>query len=206
MCLWKQVSHAWKLRNTVSQQLLSPLADFSIHRNLLYKLQEKPNFLDDIGRFALWRTVESTWSTKNKVKLKYFHFILSQIGVHLPSESWAASGTTCCSISCQISYTNLIDDFKKNPQFFKTIPPTKPKAEPQGAELCCSSSAQSSKDLQTSKTSSERRTNSPSAESSHQGSRSELQSAVHNGKLLQISVTATIQTTLKMLRVAQVKF
>ena len=31
------------------------------------------------------------WCTKNKIKLKYFHFLLSQIALHLSSESRAAT-------------------------------------------------------------------------------------------------------------------
>lgn len=41
------------LRNTISQQRLSSLANFSVHRDLLCKLQKQPDFLDDIiDRFA----------------------------------------------------------------------------------------------------------------------------------------------------------
>ena len=87
------------------------------------------------------------------------------------------------SVHFKVTVVRLVGDQDKNPQLLKIITLTvKPTAVPQGAEPS-SSSALSSTDLPTSTSSSERpprRTISPSARSSRQGSRSKSQSPVGN--------------------------
>ena len=64
----------WELRNTISQQWLSPLANFSIHRDLFCKLQEKPNFFDDIDGFAALKDNIIDLIYKKISKIQIFSF------------------------------------------------------------------------------------------------------------------------------------
>ena len=114
-------------------------------------------------------------------------FSRSFVSVLKSSNSTSSSSQTTRpthrSVHCQVSLVKLVGDQDKNPQLLKIITPTvQPAAESQVAEPS-SSSALSSTDLPTSTSSSERpprRTISPSAKSSRQGSRSKSQSPVGN--------------------------
>ena len=109
-------------------------------------------------------------------------------------------------VRCQVSLVKRVIDQDENQQLLKIITPiVKPTAERQGAEPS-SSSALSSTDLPTSASSSERpprRTTSPSAKSSHQGSRSKSRSTV--GKQLLVTLLLVTQTIRQALMVAQVR-